>query len=196
MLSQRNETLPTLLTERFSTVHPAVRNGGLVVAGSLVIALSAQIAVPLPFTPVPMTMQPLAVLLVGAALGSARGFAAALLYLLQGIAGLPVFAHGLAGPAVLFGSTGGFLLAFPLAAGVTGWLSEKGGTRTVPLTIASMTLGLAVLYLGGWVWLSAGWKLGPVAAFTFGVAPFLLADLVKVGLGALLLPAARAFLRR
>lgn len=191
----RVDTFPALIDQR---VLPrlAARNVLLVVAGSLIIAASAQMAIPLPFSPVPMTMQPLAVLLVGAALGSARGFAAALLYLVEGISGLPFFAGGLAGPVVLMGPTAGYLAAFPLAAGIAGLFSERGWTRPVPAAIASLTFALAVLYLSGWSWLVLGLGLEPELAFASGVLPFLLADAVKVVLAALMMPAAHRLLTR
>jgi biotin transport system substrate-specific component len=115
----------------------------LVVGGSLVVALSAQLVVRLPFTPVPITGQTLGVLLVGAALGARRGAAALALYLMEGAAGLPFFAGGMAGAAYLLGPTGGYLLAFPLAAFITGWAAERGWDRNGLTTAAAMTLGVA-----------------------------------------------------
>lgn len=191
----RTETFPALIDQR---VLPGVaaRNVLLVVAGSLLIAASAQVAIPLPFSPVPMTMQPLAVLLVGAALGAGRGFAAAVLYLLEGLSGLPFFAGGLGGPVVFAGPTAGYLLAFPAAAGLAGFFSQRGWTRPVSAAIASLTFALALLYLSGWSWLVVGMKLEPEMAFASGVLPFLLADAVKVVIAALLLPAAHRLLSR
>lgn len=190
---ERAETFPTLIDQR---VLPrlAARNVVLVLAGSLIIAASAQMSVPLPFSPVPMTMQPLAVLLVGAALGASRGFAAALLYLLEGLSGLPFFAGGLAGPIVLMGPTAGYLAAFPVAAGVAGLFSDRGWTRPAPAAIASLTFALAILYLSGWSWLVLGFGLEPELAFATGVLPFLLADAVKVVIAALMMPYAHRLL--
>lgn len=168
------------------------RNVALIVAASLLITLSAKLSVPVPFSPVPMTMQPLAVLLIGAALGAKRGAAAAGLYLLQGAVGLPVFAHplGLAGP------TAGYLVAFPLGAWIAGTLSERGWTRTIGGTIAAMAMALAVILLGGWSWLSAGMQLGARGAFVAGVAPFLAGDLIKIAIAAAVLPFVQRRLNR
>lgn len=190
----RSESFPALVDQR---VLPGVtaRNVMLVLAASLVIALSAQVAIPLPLSPVPMTMQPLAVLLVGAALGARRGFAAALLYLAEGASGLPFFAGGLGGPLVLAGPTAGYLAAFPLAAGIAGFFSDRGWTRPVAAAVASLTFALTVLYVSGWGWLVVGMKLDPQVAFATGVLPFLLADAVKVVIAALMLPAAHRMLR-
>lgn len=158
----------------------------LVIAASALIALAAQIAIPVPFSPVPLTMQPLAVLLVGVVLGANRGGAAALLYLLEGLAGLPVFSQGHGGAIWLAGPTAGYLYAFPPAAFVAGWFSERGWGSTMLRSIAGMLVALAVIYAGGWAWLAV-WT-GPRAAFTMGVAPFLVADIVKIALAASLIP--------
>lgn len=161
----------------------------LVVGASMLIALAAQIAIPLPFTPVPLTLQPLAVILVGVTLGATRGAAAATLYLIEGASGLPVFAGGAAGAVWLAGFTGGYLLSYPFAAWVAGFVSERGWGNTITRAIAGMLLSLAVIYLGGWSWLAI--LTDARTAFTSGVAPFLLADIVKVALGAALLPKAQ-----
>jgi len=158
----------------------------LVIGASAVIAIAAQIAVPVPFTPVPLTLQPLAVLLVGAVLGSARGAAAAALYLLEGMSGLPVFSQAHGGAMWLIGPTAGYLWSYPAAAFVAGWLAEHRGTTTIVRAIGSMFVGLAVIYLGGWSWLAV--ISGPRAAFAMGVAPFIAADAVKIAIGAMLLP--------
>jgi biotin transport system substrate-specific component len=181
-------TLPRYFREKLGA-RSATRNVLLVIAASLIIAASAKISVPVPFSPVPMTLQPLAILLVGAALGATRGAAAAALYLAQGAAGLPVFAHplGLAGP------TAGYLLAFPVAAGAVGWLSERGWTADPLRTIGTMTLGIAIIHLGGWSWLSAT-GLGANRAFLAGVAPFLIGDLLKIAIAATVLPAVQKVL--
>ena len=158
----------------------------LIVAASAVIAIAAQIAVPVPFTPVPLTLQPLAVLLVGAVLGSARGAAAATLYLLEGMSGLPVFSQAHGGAIWLVGPTAGYLWSYPAAAFVAGWFAEHRGTTTIVRSIGSMLAGLAVIYTGGFAWLAI--LSGPRAAFAMGVAPFIVADAVKIAIGAMLLP--------
>lgn len=194
-MQSTQSSFPALIDQRVLPGR-AVRHVILVIAGSLIIAASAQIAILLPFTPVPMTMQPLAVLLVGAALGSVRGFAAALLYLIEGLSGLPFFAGGMAGPVVLAGPTAGYLAAFPVAAGLAGFFSDRGWTRPAPAAIASLSFSLTVIYLSGWTWLVNGLGISPEIAFATGVLPFLLSDLVKVVLAALLLPYAHKLLSR
>lgn len=158
----------------------------LVIAATAVIAIAAQIAVPVPFTPVPLTLQPLAVLLVGAVLGSTRGAMAASLYLLEGMSGLPVFSQGHGGAIWLVGATAGYLWSYPAAAFVAGWLAEHRGTSTIVRAIGSMLVGLAFIYTGGWAWLAI--LSGPRAAFAMGVAPFIAADAVKIAIAAMLLP--------
>ena len=178
------------------------RDLSLILAGSLFVALTAQVAIPLPFTPVPITLQTLGILLVGAALGSRLGFLALLAYLLEGAMGLPVFAGGTGGVARILGPTGGFLLAFPLAAGLVGLLVERFGLdRSFFGTLLAMLLGNALLYLVGLPGLGA-WLVG-VGKFTgmggllaMGLFPFLPGDLVKAVLAALLLPTAWRFLGR
>jgi biotin transport system substrate-specific component len=158
-----------------------------VMGGSLFIALSAQVAIHLPFSPVPVTGQTLAVILVGMLLGSRRGSLALLTYLAEGLAGLPVFAGGTAGPARLLGPTGGYLVGFIVAAYVTGLLAERGWDRRVGTTLLAMLLGNAVLYALGLPWLAA--FVGAQRALPLGLYPFIPGDLLKVALAALLLPA-------
>lgn len=158
----------------------------LVTAGSLVVAVSALIQVRLPFTPIPITAQTLAVLLVGVLLGSRRGGLALLAYLGQGLAGLPVFAGGGFGLAHLLGPTGGYLIGFAAAAFLVGWLAERGWDRRPLAALGAMTLGNLVIYAIGAGWLA--WMVGPNQALALGVAPFVLGDLLKIGLGTALLP--------
>jgi biotin transport system substrate-specific component len=167
----------------------AAANVLLVVGATAFIALAAQIAVPLPFTPVPMTMQPLAVILVGVTLGANRGAAAAMLYLLEGFSGLPVFALGHGGALMATAPTAGFLWSYPLAAWVAGRLSELNWGATTVRAIAGMLVALAVIYAGGWSWLAM--ITSPSAAFFAAVMPFVFADIVKVALAAALLPSAQ-----
>lgn len=162
----------------------------LVVAGSLLLALSAQVAIPLPFSPVPLTLQPLAVLLLGAALGPTRGAAAAVVYLFEGAAGFPVFSEGRGGIIWLLGPTAGYLFAFPAAAAIAGWAATRGWTKRPLTALPGMALALATIHAGGWSWLVAAMGLAPVPAFAVGVVPFLIADAVKVLIAAALLPAA------
>jgi biotin transport system substrate-specific component len=160
----------------------------LVVAGSVLTALAAHVSIPLPFTPVPITGQTFAVLLVGAALGSRRGAASMALYVAQGLAGLPVFAGGKAGLAVLLGPTGGYLIGFIAAAFVTGWLAERGWDRRPLTTALAMVLGNLVIYLLGVSWLAV--FVGISKAPLLGMVPFLPGDLLKILLATAALPGA------
>jgi biotin transport system substrate-specific component len=192
-MSEKAMTIPTVVLERLVRGRVAA-NLLLVIGASALIAISAQIAVPLPFTLVPLTLQPLAVIFVGVALGSTRGAAAAMLYLLEGFSGLPVFAQGHGGPLWLLGATAGYLYSYPLAAWVAGFISERGWGSNITRAIGGMLLALGVIYLGGWSWLAA--LTDARTAFTTGVAPFVLADIIKVALGAALLPHAQKILAR
>ena len=172
----------------------AITSGLLVLGASIVIALAAQVAISVPHSPVPLTLQPVAVLLVGIALGSRRGAAAAALYLLEGASGLPVFAQAHGGAIWLAGPTAGYLLSYPAAAWVSGWFSEKGFSSSSVRAFFGMLAALAVIYAGGWSWLSI--LTNPRFAYHAGVKYFLVADIVKIALAALLLPAARRLVAR
>lgn len=193
MNREQTLTIPSAILDRVVRGRVAA-NILLVLGASALIAIAAQIAIPVPFSPVPLTLQPLAVILVGAVLGASRGAAAAALYLLEGLSGLPVFAQGHGGALWLIGPTAGYLYSYPFAAFVAGWLSERGwGSRTLR-SITGMLAALAVIYIGGWSWLAA--LTDPAAAFAMGVAPFLVADIVKVAIGAALLPHAQRLISR
>lgn len=156
----------------------------LVAGASLLVAALAQVSIPLPFTPVPITGQTLGVLLMGIVLGSRRAAIAMALYLLEGAIGLPFFAEGRSG---LGGPTTGYLLAFPLAAFFTGWLAERGWDRK-PLTAAlAMLTGSLVIFGLGAAWLSI-YVGGLQKAFTLGVLPFLPGDLIKTTIASGMLP--------
>ena len=164
--------------------------------GALLVALSAQVVVPVPFSPVPMTLQPLAVLVVGGLLGGAAGLGALLLYIALGVAGLPVFAGGGSGVVRLLGPTGGYLLAFPIAAWATGILTSPVlGTNRVLAAAGALrvllacAVGMVVIHVGGVAQLAL---LGddPALAFRVGFVPFLTGDLLKVGLAAMVILAA------
>lgn len=178
-------TIPSALLTRFVRGRVAL-DVTLVVGASALIAIAAQIAVPVSFSPVPLTLQPLAVLLVGVTLGSVRGAAAAALYLLEGFGGLPVFSQGHGGPMWLAGPTAGYLYSYPFAAWLAGWLSERGWGSTTLRAVCGMLAALGVIYLGGWSWLAA--LSGARMAWLAGVKPFILADIVKIALSASLLP--------
>jgi len=151
----------------------------LVIGASLFVALCARVTVPLPFTPVPLTLQNFAVLLVGLVLGSRRGAIALVLYLMEGALGLPVFSSGLGGVARLLGPTGGYLMAYPLVAFVSGFIAERGSKSFRRYGVAAV-LGEAVLFAGGLAWLSV-WTHGSWwQAAHFGLYPFVFAEVAKV----------------
>jgi biotin transport system substrate-specific component len=180
----------------------AQSTGLQVAAVALVTALTAlasQISVPLPFTPVPFTFQPMVVLLGGAALGARLGMSSQILYLLLGIAGLPVFAASPVlpqGAARLLGPTAGFLLSYPVAAYVTGRLAERGFDRRYLTSVAAMLVGLSIVFAGGALRLAYGppVPLGVAGSLQVAVIPFIPADLIKICLAAAVLPAAWRFL--
>jgi len=159
-------------------------------------AAAAQLSVPLPFTPVPLTLQDTVVLLGGAALGSRLGMAAQLLYLGAGIVGLPVFAASAVlpqGMLRLLGPTGGYLLSYPLAAFLAGRLAERGFDRRYATSVLAMIAGLAVVFAFGVTWLALFARpaaLGFDAALRAGLYPFLLGDVLKILAGAGILPIA------
>jgi biotin transport system substrate-specific component len=169
---------------------------------TVLTATAAQVSIPLPFTPVPFTLQPMIVLVGGAALGSRLGFASQVLYLFAGLAGLPVFA---ASPVLpqglgrLLGPTGGYLLSYPLAALVAGWLAERSFDRRYLTSIVAMACGLAVVFAFGVAWLA--WfaqpkAVGLAAALASGLYPFLAADAHKIALASAVLPSIWKLLAR
>jgi len=185
----------TLLT----TIVPGAGMGTAIRVASVVLltaltAAAAQVSIPLPFTPVPFTLQPMVVLLGGAALGSRLGMSAQLLYLAAGIAGLPVFAASPVlpqGPLRLLGPTGGFLWSYPVAAFVAGSLAERGFDRRYITSVLAMVCGLAVIFAFGVTWLAlfarpAG--VGFDAALRAGFYPFIPADIIKVFAAAAIMP--------
>ena len=149
----------------------------LALLGSVALALFARIQVPL--VPVPVTGQTLGLLLLGAFLGPRLGALAALFYLLEGAAGLPVFARG-GGLGYLLGPTGGFLVAFPLAAYLVGWLFERGASRRALWAFLALLLGAASVYLVGLPWLALYLGVGAEKALALGLWPFVPGDLAKV----------------
>jgi biotin transport system substrate-specific component len=162
----------------------ALRQVALIVGASLFVALCAHITIPLmPLTPVPLTMQNLAVLLVGLLLGSRRGFAALLVYLVEGMSGLPVFSPtGPGGIAQLFGVTGGFLLAYPFVAFLAGYIFESGKKSFARAAIASF-LAEVLLFVGGLSWLFV-WTHSVVKAAYLGLYWFIAGEVIKVMLAA------------
>jgi biotin transport system substrate-specific component len=161
------------------------RQVALVVGASLFVALCARITVPLPFTPVPLTVQNFGVLLVGMLLGSKRGVAALLLYLAEGAIGLPVFSPvGPGGLAQLVGATGGFLLAYPLVAGLTGFIMERG-QKSFSRAAAAGVLGEVVLFTAGLTWLAVLTH-SVSQALRWGLYWFVFAEVIKVMMAAAL----------
>ena len=159
-----------------------------VVGFSLFTGLLAQIAIPLPFTPVPITGQTFGVLLAGAVLGSRRGFMSQALYLMEGAAGLPVFAGGAFSFVHLVGPTGGYLWSYPLAAGLVGWLVERGASRNIWRMAATLVLGDALILIAGSAWLEVLFHIPARQAWLWGLEPFLIGDFLKIALVGLTLP--------
>jgi biotin transport system substrate-specific component len=161
---------------------------GLVIVGTLLLYASAKVSIP--FYPVPLTLQPLAVLLIGACVGPRLGAITVIAYLAEGAIGLPVFAgtpeKGI-GLAYMMGPTGGFLIGFVIAAWLVGALARRGWDRTVPTMALAMALGMAAIYLPGLLWLGTllGWD-KPI--LQWGFYPFIYGDLIKIAFAALLLP--------
>jgi biotin transport system substrate-specific component len=155
------------------------QQGALVLGGSLFVALCARAALPLPFTPVPLTLQNFGVLLVGLLLGSKRGFAALALYLAEGAMGMPVFSlPGIGGIAQLLGPTGGYLMMYPFVAFLAGWVMERG-TRSFARAAVAGTLAEVVLFAGGIGWLAV-WTHSFALAVRYGLYWFVFAEIIKV----------------
>jgi biotin transport system substrate-specific component len=152
---------------------------GVVVGASLFVGLCARLTLPLPFTPVPLTLQNFAVLLIGLTLGSRRGFAALALYLVEGVAGMPVFnPAGLGGVAQLFGPTGGYLLAYPFVAALAGWILERGRKNFTRAAVAAF-LAEVVLFSSGISWLFT-FTHSFALAVRFGLYWFVFAEVIKI----------------
>lgn len=163
---------------------------------TVLTAVAAQISVPLPFTVVPFTFQPMVVLLGAMALGARLACVSQLLYLAAGVAGLPVFAASATlppGALRLMGPTGGYLMAYPFAALLVGWLAERGFDRRYLTSVVAMLAGLIVVYACGAAWLAM--SIGMQAALAAGVYPFVAADLLKLLAAAGVLPALWRLLR-
>jgi len=187
-----------LYTAAGATLSTAYRAAAVVFVTVLTV-VAAQISIPLPFTPVPFTLQPMVVLLGGAALGARLGMMSQILYLAIGLAGLPVFAASPALPqgfARLVGPTGGYLMSYPFAAFLTGLLAQRGFDRRYATSLLAMAAGLAMIFACGVAWLAFGLPhAGLSNALRAGLVPFIVADLLKVVLAAAVLPAAWRFLR-
>jgi len=164
-----------------------------IAAANILLILCAHVVIPLPFTPVPITGQTFGVLLVAVLFGARRSALTLILYLLEGAAGLPVFQPlGLPGIARFLGPTAGYLIAYPFAAFITGWLVERGATVTLPRAfksqpagaplVGALICGEAIIFLGGCTWLALGMHLGWLAAFQGGALPFFPGEIIKMTL--------------
>jgi biotin transport system substrate-specific component len=188
---------PTLLdtvTTRVDARFRVAEQVGAVLFVTILTAIAAQVSIPLPFTPVPFTFQPMVVLLGAAALGPRLGMASQILYLALGFAGLPVFAASPLlpqGAARLLGPTGGYLMAYPFAAFTAGWLAARGFDRRYVTAVVSMACGLAVVFAGGVLWLTIASKpsIGLSGALAVGFVPFIVPDLLKLLVAAGVMPA-------
>ena len=172
----------------------SVRSAGLVIVFSLFIAACAQFAIHI--GPIPITGQTFAVLLTGMLLGSRLGAAAVIAYLIEGAIGLPFFAGGGAGHVRFLGPTAGYLVAFPAGAFIVGAFAEHGWDKRYVTAVAAMAVGSVVIFLGGWAWFAVLTNTPPVAAFKLAVLPFLLGDVIKIALGAAVLPTGWALLKK
>jgi biotin transport system substrate-specific component len=185
-------TLLATITSRIE-MGPAIRVASVAMIAAMTAA-AAQISIPLPFTPVPFTLQPMIVLLGAAALGSRLGMSAQVLYLLAGIAGLPVFAASPVlpqGALRLLGPTGGYLMSYPFAAFLTGLLAERGFDRRYVTSAIAMGAGLAIVFTFGVLWIAffARPATGLETALRAGFYPFVPADIFKVLVAAAIMPA-------
>ena len=189
-----NMSHPGVLIDSVWSRDGLARDVTLVIGGSLVIAAAAQLLFFLPFTPVPVTGQTFAVLLIGALFGARRGAAAAMSYLALGVMGLPVFSAAPPGPAAMVSPTAGYLAGFVAAAWVTGSLSERGWDRRPATAALAMAIGSGVLFACGLLWLGrfTGWN----NVLQTGLFPFIPGDLLKIALATALLPAGWKFLGR
>ena len=179
--------VPLRISER---IGYRVRNVALILAGTLLIVLGAQVSFAIPGNPVPITGQTFGVLVAGGALGFRRAIAASALYVLLGILGLPFFAQGKTGLDVLWGATGGYLVGFVLAAAIVGRLAELGWDRKVAGSVGAMLVANVAIYLVGVPWLA--YVTGKDAAWAIenGFLPFVAGDVLKLALAAAVFPAA------
>lgn len=188
-MSTAAHSLRTLATREVVTAAPA-RSALGIVAFALAMCFGAYVAVPLPWTPVPMTLQPLFVLLAGAVLGAGAGAASMALYLAVGMAGAPVFSLGGAGLPWLLGPTGGYLIAMPAAAWLVG--TAAGRAPGWPRLLGALTLGMATIYAGGLAQLFVLTRPEPGALLSVGLLPFLAGDVTKILAAALLARSVRS----
>ncbi|MCB0154061.1 MAG: biotin transporter BioY [Anaerolineae bacterium] len=191
-MTVQNSYSPSFLAEAVWPRPSIARDVALVVGGSLLLALIAQIQIPL--YPVPITGATFGVLLIGALLGSRRGALAMLTYLGWGALGLPVFANAASGVATFFGPTAGYLVGYVPAAFLVGWLCERGWDRSLWLAAVAMLLGNIVIYACGIYWLAGlvGWD----RVLPLGLYPFIPGDILKIALAAWALPTGWKWINR
>jgi biotin transport system substrate-specific component len=200
MAQTTGTTLLTTVSSRTDLSIPI--RAAAVVFVAVLTAVAAQVSLPLPFTPVPFTLQPMVVLVGGAALGARLGMASQVLYLLAGIAGLPVFATSAVLPQGflrLLGPTGGFLMAYPFAAFVAGWLAERGFDRRYVTSVIAMGAGLTLIFALGiawFAWFAAPAPVGFSQALQLALYPFIVVDVIKILLAATVLPSVWALTGR
>lgn len=192
MAQTTGTTLLTTVSSRTDLSIPI--RAAAVVFVTVLTAVAAQVSLPLPFTPVPFTLQPMVVLVGGAALGARLGMASQVLYLLAGIAGLSVFATSAVLPQGflrLLGPTGGFLMVYPFAAFVAGWLAERGFDRRYVTSVIAMGAGLTLIFALGvawFAWFAAPSPVGLSQALQLALYPFIVVDVIKILLAATVLP--------
>jgi len=204
MTATTSATLLHTLTAGDPTAPRHAIRLGSVLFITVLTAAAAQISFPLPFTQVPFTLQPMVVLLGGLVLGSRLGAASQVVYLMAGIAGLPVFAASATlppGALRLLGPTGGYLMAYPIAAFLAGYLAERGFDRRYLTSVLAMAAGLLIVYTFGTLWLaffartlSGSASIGFAAALSSGVVPFVVPDLIKLAAAAGIMPGLWRFL--
>lgn len=189
-------TIPTTFAERIGWTSTRERSVAVVVSAAAFTAVAAQITVPLPFTPVPITGQTFAVLLASTALGPRLGAASQALYVCIGALGLPVHAGATGGWHTATGATGGYLVGFIVAATVLGALAERRHDRSVLTAIPAMLAGTAIIYILGAGWLTVHLAISVPEAVELGLAPFLIGDTLKIAAAGFLLPGAWAIAER
>jgi biotin transport system substrate-specific component len=195
-ISSSTQVLADLFPRRDSRSRAITQDAVLVIGFALLTALAAQIEIPLGFTPVPLTGQTFAVLAVGSALGARRAMASQMLYWMLGAVGLPFYANGASGWSTASGATAGYFFGFILASGLVGWFADQRNDRNYVSSLSAMTLGSAIIYLCGALWLAHSLNI-PVAsgsknAISMGVSPFLAGDVLKMALVAGVAPLAWA----
>jgi biotin transport system substrate-specific component len=190
--AEKGITIADFLVPVWAGEHtsPRLRNAMLVMAGAVLIFLTSLIAIPIPGSPVPFTLQTFGILVVGGALGMRRGGLASLVYVALGVVGLPFFAEGRGGLEVIWGATGGYLIGFVLAAALVGRLAELGWDRHIGGSLGMNTLGTVVIYAIGVPWLAVTTGMDLGQAIAVGLVPFLVVDIIKLAAAAGVFPVA------